>query len=125
MGPVKLTSFGTTDSSNETQIWFMNNNAISIRATVVDEHTNKIFVGPPWSIVGAGDFNGDGKADILWHNSSSNETQIWFMNNNAITSRATVVDENTNKIFVGPPWSIVGVDFFTLDRVPDDPNAPH
>ncbi len=46
--------------------------------------------------------------DILWHNSSTNETQIWFMNKHKVTGRATVVDENGSPIFVGPPWSIVG-----------------
>ena len=50
-------------------------------------------------------------AYILWHNSESNESQIWFMNagGDGITRRATVVDEHNNNIFVGPPWSIVGV----------------
>jgi hypothetical protein len=27
-----------------------------------------------------GDFNGDGKADILWRNGSAGQVEIWLMN---------------------------------------------
>jgi hypothetical protein len=91
---------------------------------VVDETGRQINVGPPWNIVGFGDFNRDGKGDIIWHNSSSNETQVWFMKGGQIAGRATVVDEKGQPIFVGAPWSIVGVNFFARDRAPADPNVP-
>jgi hypothetical protein len=29
---------------------------------------------------GTDDFNQDSHPDILWHNSSSGETQVWYMN---------------------------------------------
>jgi len=33
-----------------------------------------------WQVNGIGDFDGDGKADILWRNSSTGENYIWLMN---------------------------------------------
>ncbi len=95
--------------SGETQIWFMNDNRLVSRGTVVDENGNFIPIGPPWSIVGVGDMNGNGKSDIVWYNSQSGETQIWFMDGNRLVNRGTVVDEGGTFIPIGPPWSIVGV----------------
>src|SRR5437763_109689 len=101
--------------SNETQIWFMDErgDGIKHRATVVDENGYNIFLGPPWRIVGVS------PGEIVWHNSQSNETQIWFMEGNQIKGRATVVDENVpphprQGILIGPPWSIVGVSTFSM-----------
>ena len=101
--------------SQETQIWFMDNNRLAARGTVLGEDGNAALVGPPWRIVGGGDFNGNGMGDILWHNSDSQETQIWFMDGNRIAARETVLGEDGSAVFIGPPWSIVAVGDFDLD----------
>ncbi len=94
-------------STGETQIWFMGVSSRIGRATVTDETGKSIPIGPPWRIAGSRDFNGDGKTDILWYNSTSGESQIWMMNGSRIASRATVVDETGKFIPIGPPWQIV------------------
>ena len=43
-------------------------------------------VGPHiWPIVETGDYNGDGKSDILWRDTSGNMA-MWFMNGTTATS---------------------------------------
>jgi hypothetical protein len=42
-----------------------------------------------WTMAQTGDFNGDGKSDLLWRDSSGN-TSIWFMNGVAVASTGNV-----------------------------------
>ncbi len=42
-----------------------------------------------WSAVLTGDYNFDGKSDILWRNSSS-DVAIWFMNGAQVASIASL-----------------------------------
>jgi FG-GAP repeat len=54
-----------------------------------------------WSIALTGDFNGDGKTDILWRDSSTGTVVIWFMNGVQVASTASLGA-------VGTDWTIQG-----------------
>src|SRR5207249_2827271 len=55
-----------------------------------------------WTIRGVGDFDGDGRADILWRNTVSGENAIWFINGTTVASTALFQT-------VDPTWLIAGV----------------
>ena len=39
--------------------------------------------GPSWTEIGTGDFNDDGRSDILWQNANG-QASIWEMNGNTV-----------------------------------------
>ena len=68
--------------------------------------------GPSWQIKGTGDFNGDGKSDILWQDQDGTAA-VWLM-------------DGTNATFVGaighnpgPTWQIKGTGDFNGDGKSD------
>ncbi|MFE1787846.1 hypothetical protein ACFW7J_05440 [Streptomyces sp. NPDC059525] len=106
-------------SNNETQIWHMDDNRISSRQGLVEEDGSLTHVGPPWQIVGVADFGGRTNMDVLWHNASTNETQIWYMNGYRIDERRSVLEEGGSPTHVGAPWEIAGTADFDQSGSPD------
>ena len=53
----------------------------------------------------SGDFNADGRQDILWRNTQTGEVRIWYMDGSSILSNDSVAT-------VGLDWQIVGVGDF-------------
>jgi FG-GAP-like repeat len=61
-----------------------------------------------WNIAGAGDFNGDGNADLVWENTSTGQRAIWFLKNGVLSSSIYLPT-------VGVQWRIAGVGDFNGD----------
>ncbi|MFJ8628442.1 hypothetical protein ACIRD3_37165 [Kitasatospora sp. NPDC093550] len=107
-------------STGESQIWLMHGRQIAARRDVLDESGNPTHVGAPWQITGVTGPNRYGGPDIVWHNSTTNETQVWVLDTSRrIVERQTVLDENGSPARVGAPWQIVGAKDFDLDGSPD------
>ena len=107
-------------ATGETQLWLMQGTRVAQRATVIWEAGGAALVGSPWAIVGTDDFNMDGRADILWHNAASGESQIWYMDIYKLVGRATVLWENDGAAaLVGAPWRVTGTNDFNRDGFAD------
>jgi hypothetical protein len=72
----------------------MNGTAISQSAVV------SVNPGPTWHVVGTGDFNQDGKTDIVWRNDNG-KVAVWEMNGTTMVGGAVVAN-------AGPAWSVSG-----------------
>ena len=67
------TSSGGTRATGANMVWYMNGvtRTGSANLTPVADQT--------WKIVGTGDFNSDGKPDILWRNTATGQNSVWYM----------------------------------------------
>ena len=81
------------DSAGDIALWGVQNGQVTSSSGLGTVTSN--FV-----VQGVGDFNGDGKIDILWRDTNSGTLSIWFTNGTQVTSAAVVGTLPSN-------WSVV------------------
>ena len=69
-----------------------------------------------WSVVGAGDFNGDGTPDLVWQNASTWQVVVWYMGGPQGNSRLGWNNLASTDV---AGWSVVGAGDFNGDSTPD------
>jgi hypothetical protein len=83
------------DGSGNYSIWFMTGTAESSPSTSVLSSAAIGNISTNWTVVGTGDFNGDGMTDIVWRDNSGN-TSIWLMDGASILISAGIGNVPTN-----------------------------
>ena len=68
--------------------------------------------GTVWHVKAAGDFNGDGKADVVWQNDNG-QAAVWLMDGGVPIARAEV---GANP---GSAWHVIGAADFNGDGKAD------
>jgi hypothetical protein len=104
------------NAGGELVSWLMNGSAISASADVTSGGS-AVRPDASWSVAGVGDFNGDGKADVLWRDTSG-EVAAWLMDGSSIAQGG---DLTANGAAVRPDasWSVAGVGDFNGDGKAD------
>src|SRR5436190_1454855 len=67
--------------TGENSIWLMNGLTITSQGFV-----DSVDPTSGWQVQGVGDFDGDGRDDVLWRNLATGENYIWLMNGPTIAS---------------------------------------
>ncbi len=94
----------TSASVTATTVWLMSGTSIS-------SATNILSSDPSWTISHIADFNGDGKADLLWRNTNGAVT-VWLMNGSTVLSSIGLLGPN-------PDWRVSHVADFNGDGKAD------
>ena len=69
-------------------------------------------MGPNWTAVGVGDFNGDGHSDLLWTDATGTAA-VWEMNGTALLAKGAPAGQ------IGRGWGVAGVGDFNGDGKSD------
>ncbi len=107
-GDGKLDLLWENSSTNQLYYWALNGSAV-VGASFLNPST----VAAGWKMSGSGDFNHDGKPDLLWHNQQSGQVVYWLMNGSFSYSGGFLSGP------VNPAWQIASVRDFDSDGNPD------
>ncbi len=97
----------TEFSSGQNRIYLMNG------ANLVTDIVVNTVADLNWKVVGVGDFNGDGKADILWRHATTGQNRMYLMNG------ATLITDTVVNTVADLNWKVVGVGDFNGDGKAD------
>jgi hypothetical protein len=98
-------------TTGEMVMWIMNGASVSQAVTIVNAPFNL-----DWKVKAVRDFNGDGKADLLWQYQPTGAMQVWLMNG---CVRYEKLQKATVSSSINPKWRLKAVDDFNGDGKAD------
>ena len=96
--------------------WTMNGSQITA-SQAVTFGANPVAPDNSWNVAGIGDFNGDGKSDILWRNTNGSLID-WTMNGSQVTASQQVT-LGGSAAAPDSSWSVAGIGDFNGDGKSD------
>lgn len=67
-----------------------------------------------WKVAGSGDFNRDGRLDLLWRNNADGRLRVWYLNGGTVTGTSFLSASVSDMA-----WRVVGVGDLNGDGWPD------
>lgn len=73
-----------------------------------------------WKVVGTGDFDGNGIADVLWHNARTGQLSAWLLDSHGVVMRTQLLSWMCDTASgCAQDWRVVGTGNFGSDSITD------
>src|SRR5262249_9794854 len=130
LSPLTMTLAGTGDFTGDGKgdlLWRNDAGAVSVWQMDGGTRTGNLAVTAPsgggdtadWVVVGTGDVNADGKADVIWRNESNGNLGVWVMNGGSVASSAVLATPGNWAGGSLASWQVADVNDYDSDGKAD------